>query len=202
METQIEKTGGGGETFLDIVIDTTGTKGIILVSYLVLVTLVSSVWGTRSLEGVLPGAVLVIALSAGLAFEKNSLDRDTDVLGVTIVGIAIVYTFLEALGIRQGLLFPLVSAGVLLGTVAYDSSRKRSTDLIEFLGSVDLVGLYGSILLVVYSLLYVGGQLSFIYSPYFPGFILAFVATVLSTSVGYMSRASKSSTQISPGELH
>lgn len=192
---------GERHSFFDSVVDTTGMKGVVLVSYLVLVTLVSAAVGTRALEGVIPGVALLAALAGALYIEKQQYGGKIDSVGLLVIGIVAVYTVMEAAGVRQNAWFPLASASALFGMVAWSAVRQHHSDVVDFMGNVDLVGLYGSVLLVIYSILLLGGQLSFIYTPYFPGFALVFVASVLMTSVAYVSKsAGPEATR--PGELH
>lgn len=192
---------GERHSFLDSVVDTTGMKGVVLVSYLVLVTLVSAAVGTRALEGVVPGAVLLAALLAALYVEKQQYGGKIDSVGLLVIGIVAVYTVMEAAGVRQHAWFPLASAAALFGMVAWTAVQRQHSDVVDFMGNVDLVGLYGSVLLVIYSILLLGGQLDFIYTPYFPGFALVFVGSVLMTSVAYVSKSGLPEAT-RPGELH
>ncbi len=184
------------ETFLD----TAGLKAIVLVGFLFGVTVLSAVYGVRHVEGVWAGAFLVAALAVALTFERAFLVDRVDVVGVVVLAIAAGYTALEHLGVNQDVWFPVASAGLLAVAISIEAWRwLDDPDVLEFFNRVDIVGLYGVILLLVYSLLLAGGQLDFIYSPYFPAVLFVFVATVLVSSVSYLSGGSVTPEK---GELH
>ncbi|MDY6779446.1 MAG: hypothetical protein SV760_02635, partial [Halobacteria archaeon] len=195
--------GTGGSGFLRAVLETTGTKGLVLVGFLGFITVYSFVFGVASLEGVTFPVVLIASLVAGFVVEYMAdISDEADPVGLMILGIAVAYTALEAGGIRQGIWFPLASSVALLGTTAYDSLTEGvEADVVDFFGNLDIVGLYSGILLLVYSLLYYGGQIEFIYTPFFLVLSFVFVASVLVTSVAYVLKTSGPAVA-EAGELH
>ena len=198
-----KETDQGPSTLSGTVMETAGTKGVILVLYLVAITAGAATAGMGVVEGVLPGALLVALLAAGILVEVSVLERSIDHVGVLMMGIGLAYAVTEYLGVAQGLWFPAAASGVLLASVVVDAVRHGAADgfdVVETLGSIDIVGLYTGILLAVYALLYSGDQLAFLQTPYFPAFALAFAVSILLTSTAYISRAAAKAED--PGKLH
>lgn len=207
MSVQRDET--GPSTFGGMILETAGVKGIVLVLYLVAVTAAGSMYGVSFVEGVLPGGLLVALLALGLLTEVSLLRRPIDHIGVLVMVIALAYTAIEYLAVyegvlvKQGVWFPMAAAAVLLGAVTVDAVRNRSGpgfDVVDMMGNVDIVGLYGGMLLIVYGLLVQGGQIDFLYTPYFPAFALAFAVSILLTSAAYISRAAAEADD--GGQLH
>lgn len=195
---------GGGETgrgpVVDTFFETAGLKAVVLVGFLFAVTVTSAVYGVRAVEGLYAGAALAAVLAVALVFERLLLRDRTDVVGFVVLAVVIGYTAVEYTGQRQNLWFPAAAAGLLAVTMAVEAYRwLDDPDVLEFFNEIDIVGLYGVILLIVYSLLLVGGQLDFIYSPYFPAVLFVFVATVLVSSVSYLTGGQEMPGR---GELH
>jgi hypothetical protein len=198
-----QETDQGPSTLSGTVMETAGTKGVILVLYLVAVTAGAATAGMSVVEGVLPGALLVALLAVGILVEVSVLERSVDHVGVLMMGIGLAYAVTEYLGVAQGLWFPAGASGVLLASVVVDAVRHGTEDgfdVVDTLGSIDIVGLYTGILLAVYALLYSGDQLAFLQTPYFPAFALAFAVSILLTSTAYISRAAAKAED--PGKLH
>jgi len=92
-------------------------------------------------------------------------------------------------GVLQYLWFPVASAVLLLAAAGYRSWTEGVSTPAEFVEHLDIVGLYGGILLLVYSLILWGGQLTFIYSRLFPAILLMFVVSLLVTTLAYATRS-------------
>lgn len=203
VKTPTGSAGGGGEGSNPVVatfLETAGLKAVVLVGFLFTVTVMSAMYGVRAVEGLYAGAALAAVLAVALVFERLVLRSRTDVVGFVVLAVVVGYTAVEYTGRRQDLWFPAAAAGLLAVTMAVEAWRwLDDPDVVEFFNEIDIVGLYGVILLIVYSLLLVGGQLDFIYSPYFPAVLFVFVATVLVSSISYLSGGQEMPGR---GELH
>ncbi|MFP4632021.1 MAG: hypothetical protein ACLFMT_01120 [Halobacteriales archaeon] len=182
------------------VVETAGLKAVVLLGFLFAVTVYSALNGVRAVEGVTAGAALVVLLAAALAYDRAKLSERVDLVGVVVLLLATGYVYLEYLGVRQYVWYPMAAATVLAAVVAYEAYRwLDDPDVVEFFTEVDVVGLYGVVLLLIYSLLLAGGHLDFIYSPYFPAMLFVFVATVFTTSISYLNDRHENPDR---GELH
>jgi len=174
-------------------------KGVVLLLALSFITGVSVVAGVRVVEGPLPGIILTALLLGAVGVESSKHDRK-DYVGVVAVVAAAAYTTLEFAGILQYVWFPVTTAVALIGASALTSVKREPETAAEFVENLDIVGLHGGILLLVYSLLLWGGQLSFIYAPVFPAVLLVFVLALLVTTIAYATRTTELGMQ--PDELH
>lgn len=178
------------------VADLITVKGVVLILYLSVVTGVSVVAG-EAVHGLLVGLGLVSVLAAAVVFERVHYER-TDVVGVAITGLVLLYTALEYVGVLQNLWFPTASALVVLATSGYGAWRDNPSDSAEFVENLDIVGLHGGVLLLLYSLLLAGAPLEFIYAPVFPAVLLFFALSLLVTTIAYATR----SPSVASDELH
>lgn len=185
--TRTTKTRTGSRSFVDSVADLITVKGIVLVLYLSVITGVSFVAG-RAAHGFLAGAGLAPLLAAAVAYDYSRNDR-LDYVGVAAVGIVAAYTALEYIGVLQDLWFPVSASLLLLATSAYGAWREGVDDAAEFVEHLDVVGLHGGVLLLLYSLLLAGAPLEFIYAPVFPAVLLFFSVSLLVTTIAYATRA-------------
>jgi hypothetical protein len=183
-------------SFLGSVADLITVKGVVLILYLSVITGVSVVAG-RAAHGFLTGGALVLLLVAATVFEYVRYDR-LDYVGVASVCIAVAYTVLEYVGTLQNLWFPVAAAVTLLATSGYQAWRDDVADAAEFVEHLDIVGLHGGVLLLLYSLLLAGAPLEFIYAPVFPAVLLFFAVSLLVTTIAYATR----SPSVASDELH
>lgn len=174
-------------------------KGVVLLLSLSFITGISVVAGVRVVEGPLPGLVLTVLLLGAVMTESAKYEKK-DYVGIVAVAAAAVYTALEFVGIFQYAWFPVTVAVFLIGASAFTSVKREPETAAEFVENLDIVGLHGGILLLIYSLLLWGGQLSFIYAPVFPAVLLVFVLALLVTTIAYATRSTELGMQ--PDELH
>lgn len=177
----------GTRRFLGSMADIVTVKGLILLFFLSVITGVSVVSGTV-VEGFYPGLALTFLLAGSVLIEKIYYDR-FDSVGVVAVGLAAAYTALEFVGVLQDLWFPVASALLLLSTAAYDSWSQGFADGAQFVENLDVVGLHGGILFLLYGILLLGAPLEFIYAPVFPAVLLFFALSLLLTTVAYAARS-------------
>jgi len=186
-QTRDTATVDASRSFLGSVADLITVKGVALVLYLSTITGVSVVAG-RAAHGFVTGGVLAVLLISAVVFEYTRYDR-TDYVGVASVGVAVGYTALEYVGTLQNLWFPVSAAVVLLVTSGYQAWRDEVADAAEFVEHLDIVGLHGGVLLLLYSLLLAGAPLEFIYAPVFPAVLLFFALSLLVTTIAYATRS-------------
>lgn len=175
-------------------------KGVFLLVFLTGIAVASVATG-EAMEGVLPGAFLAVLLGVAVVYEDIRNDR-VDAVGVVAIVLATVYTGLEYIGVTQGMWFPLVAAFFLLTTAGAVAWRNVEEDeeTAAFVDNIDIVGLHGGILLVVYSILFAGASLEFIRSPFLPVVLLFFVLSLLGTTVAYAARSPP--VEVASDELH
>lgn len=183
-------------SFLGSVADLITVKGVVLILYLSVITGVSVVVG-RAAHGFVAGGGLAVLLVAAVVFEYVRYDR-VDHVGVASVIIAVVYSALEYVGTLQNLWFPVSAAVLLLATSGYQAWRDDVADAAEFVEHLDIVGLHGGVLLLLYSLLLAGAPLEFIYAPVFPAVLLFFAVSLLVTTIAYATRTPS----VASDELH
>ena len=193
---QTTEPGRVGAAFLGSVADLITVKGVVLVLFLSVITGVSLVLGSAA-HGFVPGAVLVVLLAAAVAFEYVR-NRRLDYVGAAAVVVVSGYTALEYIGTLQNLWFPVSSAALLLATAGYGAWREDVSTAAEFVENLDVVGLHGGVLLLIYALLLGGAPLEFIYAPVFPAVLLLFAVSLLVTTVAYAAR----SPSVDSDELH
>lgn len=175
-------------------------KGIVLLVFLTGIAVASVATG-ESMEGVIPGALLAAFLVIAVVYDDLRNDR-LDAVGVVSVVLATVYTGLEYIGVTQGMWFPLVAAFFLLTTAGAVAWRgvEEDEETAAFVDNIDIVGLHGGVLLVVYSILFAGASLEFILSPFLPVVLLFFVLSLLGTTVAYAARSPP--VEVASDELH
>lgn len=186
----------GSRSFLGSIADLITVKGVVLVLYLSVITGVSLVVG-RAAHGFVAGAVLAFLLAGAVAFERARYGR-LDYVGVASVTVAAAYAALEYVGTLQDLWFPVSASVLLLVTSGYQAWRDDVSSAAEFVEHLDVVGLHGGVLLLLYSLLLAGAPLEFIYAPVFPAVLLFFAVSLLVTTIAYATR----SPSVAADELH
>lgn len=195
---QAAKVGGTAtpRSFVDSILDLLTAKGVILILYLSVLTGISVVSGT-AVHGFVPGVVLTVTLVAGTVFEYKRRSRVDSVAVVTVVATA-AYTALEYIDILQEVWFPVAVSVSLLATAGYESWREGFENTAEFVENLDIVGLHGGVLLLLYAILLAGAPLDFIYAPVFPAVLLFFAVSLVVTTVAYATR----SPSVESDELH
>ena len=183
-------------SFLGSIADLITAKGVVLILYLSVITGVSVVAG-RAAHGFLAGIGLTVLLVAAVVFDYFHYRR-LDYVGVASVAVAGTYTGLEYVGVLQSLWFPVSASLLLLLTSGYQAWRDDVDDAAEFVEHLDIVGLHGGVLLLLYSLLLAGAPLEFIYAPVFPAVLLFFAVSLLVTTIAYATR----SPSVASDELH
>ena len=183
-------------SFLGSIADLITVKGVVLILYLSVITGISVVAG-RAAHGFVAGMGLTALLAAAVVFEYVRYDR-LDHVGVASVVIAATYSGLEYADVLQNLWFPVSAALLLLVTSGYRAWRDDVDDAAEFVEHLDIVGLHGGVLLLLYSLLLAGAPLEFIYAPVFPAVLLFFAVSLLVTTIAYATR----SPSVASDELH
>ena len=175
-------------------------KGVFLLVFLTGIAVASVVTG-ESMEGVLPGAFLAVLLGGAVVYEDVRNDR-VDAVGVVAIVLATVYTGLEYIGVAQGMWFPVAAAAVLLTTAGAVAWRNLEEDeqTASLVDNIDIVGLHGGILLILYSILLAGASIEFIRSPFLPVVLLFFVLSLLGTTVAYAARSPP--VEVASDELH
>lgn len=203
--SDMEETPGSARSLFDATADLVTAKGVVLLVFLAGITVASIAVG-EAIEGVLPGAALAVLLVCAVAYE-DVRNETIDVVGVVAVVLATVYTGLEYIGIRrQGLWFPLVAAFLLLATSAFVAWRAETEHAAEFVEKLDVVGLHGGILFILYSLLYLAVSTTeastneLLFSPVIPAVVLFFALSLLGTTVAYAARSS--TVDVASDELH
>jgi hypothetical protein len=193
---QKPNTVDASRSFLASVADLITVKGVVLILYLSVITGVSVVVG-RAAHGFLPAVGLTVLLAGAVAFDHLHYGR-LDYVGVSSVVVAGAYTGLEYAGVLQNLWFPFSASVLLLFTSGYQAWRDDLNGAAEFVEYLDVVGLHGGVLLLLYSLLLAGAPLEFIYAPVFPAVLLFFAVSLLVTTIAYATR----SPSITSDELH
>jgi len=196
IQTTDDGAAASARRFLGSVADLVTVKGLALLFFLSVITGVSVVAGTV-VEGFYPGLSLTVLLVGSVVVEKLHYDR-FDAVGVVAVGLAAAYTGLEFVGVLQELWFPVASAVLLLSTAAYDAWNQGFADAAQFVENLDVVGLHGGILFLLYAILLAGAPLDFIYAPVFPAVLLFFALSLLLTTIAYAAR----SPSVTSEELH
>ncbi|MDY6779124.1 MAG: hypothetical protein SV760_00955, partial [Halobacteria archaeon] len=144
---------------------------------------------------VLLGSIFVIALTAAVAYRGKVplVGDEADAVGLGILAVALGGVVLEAVGVQQGWVYPLLASLFVLGTVAYDywkestpaegewEEEPRKPEVLK----VDLVGLVVAELLLSYALLMAGGWVEFAQSPIFIGIAFYFASSVFAIAAGY-----------------
>ena len=151
-----DEDSGSARAFFESTADLVTAKGVVLLLFLTGIT-VGSIAAGEALEGVLFGASLAALLLVSVVYDD--VENDTiDAVGVVAVVLSVAYTGLEYVGVEEGLWFPLASAFLLLTTAGIVAWRRAEDDAApaEFVDELDIVGLHGGILFVLYALLYVG----------------------------------------------
>jgi len=195
-----DEDSGSAREFFESTADLVTAKGVVLLLFLTGIT-VGSVVAGEALEGVLFGASLAALLLVAVVYEDVQ-NGTIDAVGVVAVVLSVAYTGLEYVGVEEGLWFPLASAFLLLTTAGIVAWRKAEDDAApaEFIDELDIVGLHGGILFVLYAILYVGAPAAFLTSPFVPALFLFFVVSLLGTTVAYATRSS--SMDVEADELH
>lgn len=194
----LEKETNSARSLFDSTADLVTAKGVLLLFFLTGMTAVSAIEG-RAVEGLVPGLVLTVLLVGSVAYERTLNDRN-DAVGVVSVVLASAYTGLEYAGVNQGVWFPLSAAFVLLATAGYGAWKDDTANPAEFVEHLDVIGLHGGILFILYALLYAGAPLEVVYSPVFPAVLLFFALSLLVTTVAYAVRSP--SLDVEEDELH
>ena len=195
-----DEDSGSARAFFESTADLVTAKGVVLLLFLTGIT-VGSIAAGEALEGVLFGASLAALLLVAVVYED--VQNDTiDAVGVVAVVLSVAYTGLEYIGVEEGLWFPLASAFLLLTTAGIVAWRRAEDDAApaEFVDELDIVGLHGGIMFVLYALLYVGAPPAFLTSPFVPALFLFFVVSLLGTTITYATRSS--SVDVDADELH
>jgi hypothetical protein len=193
---QKPNTVDASRSFLASIADLITVKGVVLILYLSVITGVSVVAG-RAAHGFLPAVGLTVLLAGAVAFDYLHYGR-LDYVGVSSVVVAGAYTALEYAGVLQNLWFPVSASVLLLFTSGYQAWRDDVNGAAEFVEHLDVVGLHGGVLLLLYSLLLAGAPLEFIYAPVFPAVLLFFAVSLLVTTIAYATR----SASVTSDELH
>ncbi|MDZ7688464.1 MAG: hypothetical protein U5J64_07060 [Halobacteriales archaeon] len=190
---------GSARVFFDSTADLVTAKGVVLLLFLTGITVASIATG-EAVEGVLPGAFLAAVLVGAVVYE-DVRNGTVDVVGVVAVVLAVVYTGLEYVSVSEGLWFPLGSAFLLLSTAGIVAWRKTDDDdPAKFVDGLDIVGLHGGILFVLYALLYIGLPTELLTTQFLPAVFLFFVLSLLGTTVAYGTRSP--SMDVDTDELH
>ena len=200
-----DDTAGSARSLFDSTADLITAKGVVLLVFLTGIT-ATSIVTREAVEGVLPGAVLAASLVIAVIYE-DLRNETIDVVGIVGVALATVYTGMEYIRVtRQGLWFPLTAAFLLLATSGIVAWRADTDNAAEFVEKLDVVGLHGGILFVLYSLLFVGISTAeastdeFLLSPVLPAVLLFFALSLLGTTVVYAARSS--TVNVASNELH
>lgn len=200
-----DDTAGSARSLFDSTADLITAKGVAALVFLTGITAASIAVG-EAVEGVIPGAVLAAVLVCAVIYE-DVRNETIDFVGVVAVVITTAYTILEYIRItRQGLWFPLAAAFLLLATSGVVAWRADTDSPAEFVEKIDVVGLHGGILFLLYSILYVGisnaeaSTNEFLFSPVLPAVLLFFALSLLGTTVAYAARSS--TVDVDSNELH
>jgi len=200
-----DDTAGSARSLFDSTADLVTAKSVVALVFLTFITAASVATGS-AVEGVIPGAILAALLVCAVVYE-DVRNETIDFVGVVAVVIATAYTILEYIRItRQGLWFPLVAAFLLLATSGAVAWRADTDSPAEFVEKIDVVGLHGGILFLLYSILYMGistaeaSTNAFLFSPVLPAVLLFFTLSLLGTTVAYAARSS--TFDVDSNELH
>ncbi len=180
---------GSARAFFETTADLVTVKGIVLLLFLTGITAASIATG-EAVEGVIPGAVLTALLVIAVVYEDVQNDV-LDTVGVVAVVLGVAYTGLEYVEVAQGVWFPLVAAFLLLVTAGVGAWKKTegTDDPAVFVENIDIVGLHGSILFILYAILSLGAPSEFLFSPVLPAALLFFALSLLGTTVAYAVRS-------------
>lgn len=198
-------TAGSTPSFFDSVAALVTVKGVVLLLFLTVIAVASVATG-EAVQGVLPGAALASLLVIAVIYEDIRNDH-VDVVGVVTIVLATVYTGFEYIEVTQGMWFPLAAAFLLLATaggVAWTKTEEDDPGV--FVENLDVVGLHGGVLFVLYALIYLGASTAdapmdeILFSPILPVVLLFFVLSLLGTTVAYAARSPP--IEVATNELH
>lgn len=180
-----------------------GVKGTVVLLTLLAMTSLGSLAPSYA-DGFYAGALLSIALLLAVLADKwlDIGDDQLDRVGIAMFVVAALYTlmkYLEALNTTSYAsvewLFALAGGGLVLAAVISDywssgeklddySWKKKDTRMPELL-RIDLVGFLVAEILIVYSMLRLGGYNIFAHSPAFPAFVFVLSSSFFALVAGY-----------------
>lgn len=192
------------EPYFAKLLEVLGVKGVVLLALLVAVTALGSAWptveaGIPGLESLAVTGGLVVTLALGFAVALDQVlwpETGFDFVGGVMVLIAAAFTVMASLGFVPGWQFALFSSFFLFAAVVGDYFYNRqpglkfgegraTTDDVDELMNLDVVGFVFSELLLVYAIVVYAGWSSFAHHPVFPALAFVLISGFFAVVAGY-----------------